>query len=505
MNNFIKTGLERIDEANQIVAKNRVFIFSLIVLSILYVLPLILANTYYIDDMSRTVWGYGWNHDGRYISSGIMHLLSFQSDVVYSLYPYSMMISSIILTVSGFIVSYSLGVRQRIGLFFGSFLLTSCPFLLEIMTYRFDCIPISLSIFCIVLPFLFFNKKKVFFILSIIGLFLSFGLYQTTTLSYCIILCFFLIKEIWNEQYKRGSLSILWSVGAFVIAFFGYKISLNILDLESITDGGRAEFIFKDENFSSLIKERYYGLKGLVTPLITSSYRFVLYILIIFNLLSLVIYFRNHQKKIFNKQLFIKLILITAIIGFIAICTASVNMFVYEQRWVPRAMIGWGITAYLLFFPLLLSGRLSKYFVRLALVPFMFYSFLLSSQFGMYLKNQDEFSDYIINLMSPKLLEHGRLKVVVKGVNKTAYRNISVNHNTMPFIYKLAPIYERNSWYWGIVRLNKFDNISSEYVGGEERDKILENIEGYPIVDSNIYYSLRIKDGIAIIDFDKEE
>ena len=121
------------------------------------------------------------------------------------------------------------------------------------------------------------------------------------------------------------------------------------------------------------------------------------------------------------------------------------------------------------------------------------------------MKNQDEFSDYIINLVSPKLLEHDRIKVVIKGTNKTAHRNITVNYNTMPFIYKLAPIYENNEWGWGIIRLNKFDNISSEYIGGEKRKEILVKIKEYPVVDKNIYYTLRIKDDVAIIDFERTE
>lgn len=129
----------------------------------------------------------------------------------------------------------------------------------------------------------------------------------------------------------------------------------------------------------------------------------------------------------------------------------------------------------------------------------------MSSQLAIYLKNQDEFSDYIINLLSPKLFEHGKPKVVINGVNKTAHRNITINFSTMPLIYQLAPIYENNGWGWGIIRLNKFDNISSVYIGDQERLDVLAKMKEYPIVDKNVYYTLRIKGDIAIIDFDKNE
>ena len=122
---------------------------------------------------------------------------------------------------------------------------------------------------------------------------------------------------------------------------------------------------------------------------------------------------------------------------------------------------------------------------------------------GIYIKYQDEFSDFIINLLVPKLFEHGKPKLIINGTNTSAYRNITINASTRPIIYQLAPIYENKGWMWGVMRLNKFDNISSEYIGGENRKKILSEMSSYPVVDKNVYYTLRIKDDIAIVDFDK--
>lgn len=484
------------------IKNNKWFVFLLVLASILYVLPIILTNTYYVDDLNRTVAGYNWDHDGRYVSSKIMHLLSFQNEVVYSLFPYSNMMSAIVLSLSGFCLSFSLGVRNKVGLFIGSLLLTTCPFLLEILIYRFDCIPISLSIFFVVLPFLFYSNKKSFFVISVICIFLSLGLYQTTALSYCIILCFFLAKEIWSDNYKKAAINVVLAFVAFIVAFVMYKVILNFLNLP-LLDDRRGDFIFMDENLMQLLKERFNGMADLVKLLMKSSYKYVSVFLVFCSILSFILYIRNNSKRIKNKSLFLKLFLIVLLVGFVLIFTAGINMVVYEPRWVPRAMIGWSFAVYMLYFVIVSNAKFKEFFLLVAFIPFIYYSFLLSSQLSMYLKNQDEFSDYIIQLLSPKLLEHSRIKVVIKGTNKTAHRNITVNYNTMPIIYKLAPIYENNDWGWGIIRLNKFDNISSEYIGGEKRNEILKNITEYPIVDQNIYYTLRIKDDVAIIDFEE--
>lgn len=491
-------------EKIQILKNNKTYILSVILLSALYVFPIVLANTHYIDDLNRTVAGYNWDQDGRFVSSKIMHLLSFQKEIVYSLYPFSTMLSAVILAVSGFIISYSVGIRNKLMLFIGSFLLLTCPFLLEILSYRFDCIPISLSIFFIAVPFLFYHNKFLFFAVSVTSVFLTLGLYQTSVLSYCIILCFMLIKHVWKEQYKAAAINLLTAVVSFVVGFLSYKVILQWLDLNLLKDR-RADFIFNDDNINVLLKERFYSMTDLVQGLMFSSYRFVFYILLFFSVLSLAFYFKNNFKAVFNKYLLLKVIITIILIVCVLIFMAGVNMFVYHPRWVPRAMIGWAVGMYALYFAISLGGRYKSITALMSFVPFVYYSFLISSQLGIYLKNQDDFSDYIIHLVSPKLLEHGKIKVIINGENKAAYRNSTVNSNSMPFINRLAPMYENNGWMWGIMRLNKFDNISGEYIGGENRKKILNDMANYPVIDKNMYYTLRIKDDVAIIDFDKNE
>lgn len=493
---------KQFSEKMQVLKNNKTYIFSIVLLSVLYVFPIVLANTHYVDDLNRTVAGYGWNHDGRFISSILMHLLSFQHEAVYSLYPFSNMFSAVILAFSGFIISYSVGVRSKLMLFVGSFLLLTCPFLLEILLYRFDCIPISLSVLSIAVPFLFYNNKKIFFAVSIISIFLSLGLYQTSALSYCIILCFLLIKDVWVNQFKAAIISLLTATTSFVIVFFSYKIILKWLNLNLLIDR-RSDFIFKDDHLPMLLKERYYSMIDLVKILITSSYRFVFYILLFFSVLSIIIYFKNNFKTLFNESLIVKVIITVALLICVLIFMAGVNMFVYEPRWVPRAMIGWAVGIYGLYFAISINSNYKNFMSVVAFTPFIYYSFLISSQLGIYLKNQDEFSDYIISLLSPKLIQHGKVKMIIKGINKPTYRNSTVNQNTMPFIYQLAPIYENNDWMWGIIRLNKFDNISSEYIGGEKRKEILRDIANYPVIDKNVYYTLRIKEDVAIVDFDR--
>lgn len=493
------------------VVSNKIFILLLIASSFLYILPILLANTYFVDDLNRTVEGYAWNHDGRYGSSILMSLLSFQSETIYSLFPYSNIAGACILTLSGFIFCYSIGVRNKLQLFLGSLLLTTCPFIIEILLYRFDSLPISLSFLSIVIPFLFYNNKKLFFISSVIGLSFCFSFYQTTTLSFNTILCFFLIKQVWKNEYKDAAIKGLIGVAAFIFAFLGFKIFIKLFKIEMLQDG-RGTFIFKDKNLYLILEDRLEAMMQLVGLLVNSSYRFTLYLLIFCATIGLIVYFNKNRKNLFNSNLLVKIIATLLLIMVVLICTAGVNMVVLKPRWVPRGMIGWSFAIYMFYFLIVMNKefKFKNILLTFGIVPMIYYSFLIVSQLGMYLKNQDEFSDFIIGLVSPKLIAHEnvslatnyRIKLVIKGTIRKTHRNNTINENTMPIITKLAPVYENNDWGWGIIRMNKFNNINSEYIGGAKRNEILKNINEYPIIDKNIYYTLRLKDDVAIIDFD---
>lgn len=64
----------------------------------LYVLPIVLANVYYVDDMGRLSLGYGWDGDGRILSNIITEALSFGNGII-STFPYSTLLSSAILVL----------------------------------------------------------------------------------------------------------------------------------------------------------------------------------------------------------------------------------------------------------------------------------------------------------------------------------------------------------------------------------------------------------------------
>lgn len=496
VNNYVKYFFSFFEKMSY----RRLFVLILGI-CIFYVLPILLANTYYIDDMNRTTEGYDWNRDGRFVSSMLMHYISMQHEIVYSLFPYSTILSAFVLATSGFLLAFYIGVRNRFYLLISSVLLLTNPFSLEILTYKFDCLPISLSVFCSVLPFFYYNKNKLkFFVASVLCLYLVFGLYQTTAFSYVMILCFFGIKDVWSFRIKNllfyGVLAFL----AFIFTFFLYKTTLGLLNIH-IVDSQRGEFILSDSNFKNLLLERWNGYKSLLFSLLDSSYRYFFYIATLVSVLGLISFFvRLNKSKITVLQIGLTIILVT----FLLLLSISINLIVFEARWSPRSLMGYSFVVMLLFFGAIQLPEKFSIVAKLSFLPLIYYSFLIVSQYGIFLKNQDEFSDFMISLIAPDLLKHENLKLVIDGRIQYAPRNETVHYGTMPIIYRLAPLYENYSFYWGIIRTNKFGMISNTYVFGEEREKVLSNKENLPMVQQNKYYSLRIQPPYAILEFYKK-
>ena len=94
----------------QIIDNKKGVCFSIVV-SIFYVLPLVIANYNYLDDTGRELYTYGWQHDGRFIATILGYLWSLGGNI-FSLHPYTLILSAFILGVTGYILSKLLKIEE---------------------------------------------------------------------------------------------------------------------------------------------------------------------------------------------------------------------------------------------------------------------------------------------------------------------------------------------------------------------------------------------------------
>ncbi|UWP69364.1 glucosyltransferase domain-containing protein [Subdoligranulum variabile] len=122
---------------------------------LIYVLPILLADRYYQDDLARAVYGAGgWVGDGRPLTEWIMELLAGGGSTVIDVSPLPLLLGVAVLAYA-----MTLYARQAFPALRGSalatvslgFVLTN-PFALANLSYKFDCLTMLLAVaICFVL------------------------------------------------------------------------------------------------------------------------------------------------------------------------------------------------------------------------------------------------------------------------------------------------------------------------------------------------------------------
>ena len=168
-------------------------LYITLILSVFYVIPLIIADYDYLDDYGRNLFGYGWQHDGRFIATLLSKIWSLNTDT-FSIFPFSTILSALILGFTGFLLTHLFNIEKDKTIKWSSLLIVTMPTFLGNLVFKFDCLPMSLSLLVVVLPYLFYNSWFKFFIASVIGIFLSLGLYQSGATCYFIVGSLFIIK-----------------------------------------------------------------------------------------------------------------------------------------------------------------------------------------------------------------------------------------------------------------------------------------------------------------------
>ena len=127
------------------------------------------------------------------MSTAIMQMLSF-NQWISPIFPYTQILAALITCLAG-IISVKAIFKKDENVYFLSLVLLTSPFYLENLSYKFDSLSMSLSIFLSVLPILYVGKRY-FIPVSVTSLTLSLAMYQTSSMVYfSIILCYFIYRE----------------------------------------------------------------------------------------------------------------------------------------------------------------------------------------------------------------------------------------------------------------------------------------------------------------------
>lgn len=461
----------------------------LLIVVALYVAPIALSNIYYVDDMMRITTGDGWDADGRIFATVLMQLLSF-GNVIPQMFPLSLFISSIITLISGVIVSRILFEKDNFLTKSCSLLILTSPFYLENLSYRYDSLPMSISILIAIIPFL-SRSKYIFALTSIPCIVFCLGLYQTSAMVYFALLICIFINRADKGDFRFILTMSLVSVLCFIVAYFIYVGIVSSSELNV----SRASFLSINSGFFVVIAGRIALYKNMYMELFQSNYILATMPLTISILIALI---TLSFKGI--KHLLIKTSILTIAISLLLLLTTLPNLVINEPWYTARTMVCYPFIFYAIY--LFCHDKVNNILLNASIVSLLFFSFVLINSYASTLKNNDDYSKFVAQSISSELIKKSNnttYSALIIGEQRRSPRS-HLQYKIFPILFRIAPIYMREDWNWGIKELSRYINVRS----AKNANDIKIEYCSFDSISSTALYDIKYNGTVFVIDFSKK-
>ena len=460
-----------------------------VVFSVIYVLPLIIANVSYVDDMGRAIDGYGWIGDGRLLADYVVKGVTFGNGIV-TVFPFSLILSAVIYAMSGVVISSVLFEIDSKLKRLSAFVFISSPFLLENMAYKFDALPMSLSVFFAVLPFIIKDTIR-FFVTSVICLVMTFHLYQTSAMLYFGMVLCLMIKQCSKNEKSIDLRLVIITLSSFFIAYAVYSGTLHFMDVTV----GRNNILPLEKASLNVIHGRIGYYVSVYDRLFDGGYRIAGLPILIIAVFSFALMGFNGVKKI-------NLMMIMVYLFGVFLLVMLPNLILVTGWVTARTFICFPLLIYAII--IVANASSSKVHENIYVVCLLFlfgFSFFVSSIFGSTLKANDDYSKYIAQNVTNDIFDVSSensysFNVVISGERPDAINNI-VTFNSFPFLRMLSPTYMVEGWSWGVRDLSRYARMN--FLG--DNAKYVKDRCSWPVLKQRGIYHLLKKDNVYIVDF----
>lgn len=384
--------------------------------TLVLVLPIIIANVYYSDDINRSINGYTmWGIDGRPLSDNLMTILNFNSHLSDTA-PLPLLLAVTILALAlGIFFKNTLNADKRYIFLPISFLIS--PFIIEPLSYRFDSLTISASIFFAFAFISIETKNKIVSFLLKTGFIVSvFSFYQP---SINIALTLMSVELFINMKFQKHASYILKSLVVKLFSLIiGSVIYMKVvLPLTHSGDNTSNHPGISDNIFARTLSNAsaYYQF-FCDNVVLNYGKALLLSSLIVSIALSMVICIKYYRV---NKG---KIDIIVSIIGIIAtpltFIASMITLLLLENPLVTFARVYIGINGLVLFiftliFLTLKSTRLSNYIL---FIPAMYIA-SFSFSYGNALRMQNVTNMHVVEVIKQALKEtpDNSVKILFNG------------------------------------------------------------------------------------------
>lgn len=483
---------------------DRKFVVFLSCLCFAYITPIILAGRYYIDDMGRGQWGYyNWASNGRPFADLIMEFLVGGGRIVDAS-PLFLFIGTVVFIFccheyhkANPFIAPSRASPFMSGLVF--FYIYANPFMLENISYKFDALPMLLSLSLLLMAFLEYRNvyTKIIPVAIIVA---SLSLYQASIGFYICLAVIECIKCI-SVDGRKTVLNVLKKPAVrfvqLVVAYVIYAKLIQPYYLIGDYNVSHSKVIELNLDGFDIFASNcliFFGKILSVFGVIKYQISFVLCFMVIHLVVVAYGVIRNEGGCNYTAIVYVLIIALSPVIIF----TFSFVHLALLERPVFASRTMMSLSGFLFFIAyashhVLCKWRVGCLFCLVIVSTF----FIVSFSYGNALKAQKEFDYNIANSIVSKVheLDHrGLKKVKIFGSQPSSTIRDSVI-SKYGFMSDLIPLYMVNGWGWGgsilsLVGLKNgfelgvsLDDVCNARISYMRREFFIREVGDYLIVD----------------------
>ncbi|QLO98660.1 glucosyltransferase domain-containing protein [Enterobacter hormaechei] len=468
-----------------------------VISSVIYILPLLFASLFYRDDLGRAIWGGGWDHDGRYITTWIMEALSTGKPIT-DIFPYGTIASAIFFGISGLIITNILGIEKSSTYKISSLYVVTYPFIIENLAYRYDALSMGLSFLACCIPFLMRERSYTFIFASVACIYFSLLTYQSSLFVYILICMALCAKSIIDEN-KVPFKHIIECIISVVLAMALAKITWHLKDADF---HGRDALFVSAQNPVQALEVNFRSFYDLLTRVYGYSYLKLMFPIILsavgFIIFGAINFICNKQYKRLSLA-----ILLVPIFGLMVLLSPGLNLFLAKPFWTARTMMCLVVIFYLV---IMLADRLLSRHHNIKKIIFslpLIYSFALMSAFCQSQQSNNNFYDKVESIVYQYTSVIDKASVVIVGKPELPTQTKAL-FDKFPILTALSPLYYNGQWVWGPVFMMKSGIATDTTVKyGDKWNSIISKGCSYNVVYRNSLMKLYQQDKQFILSFDK--
>ena len=307
----------------------------LLSLSAIFMLPIVNANIYYVDDISRAQTNFlGWSGLGRPVSDILFMMFSLGHRGV-DVSPLPQILSIFINAITSYTLLKCISKENTINSILISVIPLASPLYIQNMIYRYDSLSMSLAVLCSTYAFYISFVQSRNIILVATSIVLSFCLYQATMPIFPILIMLGAYKLHKNNEHFLIFI-IKWAL-AYLISILAYKIISGFFVTSS-----RSDMIFSHDNWVDILKSNMDSFYWLFINAYGHHGWIILTGLIALSCFFIVLSFKNATRLRESKGFAIQACVIIPLPLLSLLTSAIFISILSESLIVPRVALGFG-------------------------------------------------------------------------------------------------------------------------------------------------------------------